>query len=96
MKNRVIATAFLIAIVFLSSCKKDNAEEVKVVRDCTGTYLRWNEKDYQVCNLEKVATYPDNSYASLRFKRIGICNGSAIKRNVCNPLHPTEGWVEVE
>ena len=93
--KRIAFTVTLIAIAMLSACKKRN-KEVRVVRDCTGTYLRFNEKDYQVCNLEKVASYSNGANVTATFKKIEECNGSANDVIVCAMYHPNEGWIEVE
>lgn len=86
---------FWLTVAIIGSCKKENAHAVTLIRDCTGTYLRWNEKDYQVCNLEKVSAFPDGSILSATFKRIPTCNGSAANAIVCQMLHANEGWIEV-
>lgn len=63
-----------------------------VVRDCTGTYLRFNEKDYNVCNLEKVSSFPNGILVTATFKKIKNCTGGAI----CHMYHENEGWIQVE
>lgn len=82
----------------LSSCREEKKDFVKVtvIRDCTGTYLRWNNKDYHVCNLEKSASFADGASAMASFKKIGACTGSANDQIVCYMLHANEGWIEVE
>jgi len=68
-----------------------------VERDCTGTYLRLNGKDYHVCNLEKVSEFPDGVSVKAAFERIDICTGSAMDDAiVCDMLHQNEGWIEVK
>jgi hypothetical protein len=95
MKKIILAFIPLLFIA-LVSCKKMRNESATVVRDCTGTYLRINEKDYQVCNPEKVAAYSDGTTVTARFKKIKECNGSARDGITCKMFHQNEGWVEVE
>jgi hypothetical protein len=85
---------YILFILITISCKKIN-KQVTVVRDCTGTYLRLDEKDYHVCNLEKIATFNDGAIITASFKKISVCNGSAVNSAVCSMLHKNEGWVEV-
>lgn len=68
-------TAIMYSVIFftittLSGCKKESNINVTVVRDCTGTYLRWDGKDYQVCNLEKVSSFSDGRDAIATFRKI--------------------------
>ena len=67
-----------------------------VVRDCTGTYLRFKGKDYHVCNLEKVSSFSDGTTVTATFKKIKECNGSANNVGTCLIIHDNEGWINVE
>ena len=96
MKKTLLAAAALVTLAV--SCKKQDSDmqTVTVVRDCTGTYLRYQEKDYQVCNLEKLNSYADGAVVLANFRKISQCTGSANDAVVCYMLHPNEGWIEVE
>lgn len=93
--NLIFLILFLFTTMF-TSCKKEGNQTVTVVRDCTGTYLRWDGKDYQVCNLEKVYPFSDGATVTATFKKLKVCDGSAIDAVVCEMLHFNEGWIEVE
>ncbi len=96
MKNRnLLFLAILVLTTVLTSCKKETCQSVTVVQDCTGTYLRCDGKDYQVCNLEKVFSFADGAVVTATFKKLSVCKGSANDVFVCLMLHPSEGWVEV-
>ncbi len=71
-------------------------EEAIIVRDCTGTYLRYNSKDYQVCNHDKLMAYPDGKEVKVNFTKINQCKGSGSEKNVCHMIHESEGWIEVQ
>ncbi len=86
----------LFLTILLAGCKKEINKIVTVVRDCTGTYLRFDGKDYQVCNLEKVSSFSDGSIVTATFKSINVCNGPAKDSVVCLMIHHNEGWIEVE
>lgn len=95
MKKTICITT-TIFLLTLFACKKERNKTVTVVRDCTGTYLRFEGKDYHVCNLEKVSTFTDGATVKATFKKIKECNGSAKDAIVCYVLHENEGWVDVE
>ncbi len=94
-KSNLMFTIIILVTIALIGCKKESNQPVTIVRDCTGTYLRWEGKDYQVCNLEKVSSFSDGTVVTATFKKIKDCNGSAKDAIVCNMLHANEGWIEV-
>lgn len=92
--NKIICiTAVFFLLAF--SCKKEN-QSVMVVKDCTGTYLRFDGKDYHVCNPEKVSSFDNGATVNATFKKIKDCNGSAKDAIVCMMVHQNEGWIEVD
>jgi hypothetical protein len=93
MKKVLFSTFFLCSV--LVSCDKEANKNALVVRDCTGTYLQIDGKDYQVCNLEKVNSFPAGTPVAASFEKLDECNGSAKDAVVCLMLHPSEGWIEV-
>ena len=64
-----------------------------VIKDCTGSYLRFNEKDYHICNAEVVENYNDGTEVKASFEKINNCSDS--DEVVCEMLHHNEGWVNV-
>ena len=89
-----IVTIFTLSILF--ACNKEKNETMIIVRDCTGTYLRFNGKDYHVCNLEEVSSFASGTEVRATFKRIKKCNGSAKDEIICMLAHANEGWINVE
>ena len=85
-------------LVGFSSCKKTcmEGQEMTVIVDCTGTYLRLDGKDYQVCNTEKLGGFQNFEIVKADFKKIKNCNGSAADDIVCMMAHQNEGWIEVK
>lgn len=88
---------FLVSMIFffLSACAKERNKTVTVVRDCSGTYLEFNEKDYHVCNPEKVSSFANGDVVTATFEKIDECNGSAKDAIVCELYHKNEGWIKV-
>jgi hypothetical protein len=85
----------LMAIVLFTqiACSKLTHNEMVVVRDCTGTYLRANDKDYLVCNEDKLEAYVDGAKVSVKYDRIKDCDGS--NKVICMMAHEHEGLIEV-
>jgi len=95
MKNILFIVTAVFLLSFLS-CKKEQTEKVEVVRDCTGTYLRFDLKEYRVCNLEKVDSFPDGAMVEATFVKKNECNGSAKDAIVCAKFHQNDGWIRVD
>jgi hypothetical protein len=75
---------------------RDKKEAVIVIKDCTGTYLTVGGKDFQVCNLEKTASFAHNTSATATFSKIVLCKGAANNAISCKMLHANEGWIEIQ
>ncbi|MEO7049078.1 MAG: hypothetical protein ABI091_27485 [Ferruginibacter sp.] len=80
----------------LFSCKKDLTTNGIIIKDCTGTYLRLNEKDYKVCNLEKVSSFQSDTNVRVTFKQLKNCEGTANSTPICYLLHQYVAWIEIE
>lgn len=65
-----------------------------VIRDCTGTYLRYKGKDYKVCNAARLKTYQDQEQIKAGFHAITKCNSDDGSTD-CKMYHAHEGLVEV-
>lgn len=99
----LIGSALLLSINM--SCKKcyDHHDDdpgkpggrMTVIRDCTGTYLRQDGKDYNVCNLSILDAYRDGATVHARFRRVTECT-EASDRIICMMFHENEGWIQVE
>jgi len=81
-------------ILILASCSKVNDKEMTIIKDCTGSYLRFNEKDYHICNIEIVEGLEDGTEVEASFEKIDNCPES--NNAVCEMLHKNEGWVNVK
>lgn len=93
--KKLMFTSASIVMFTLMSCKKESGKKMTVVKDCTGSYLRLDGKDYHVCNLEKTNPFPNGTAVTVSFKKISKCTGSAADQIVCAMLHDSEGWIEV-
>ena len=88
---KTILLVFILSTAF--SCSKVNNKNMTVIKDCTGSYLRFNDKDYHICNIETVEYYEDGDEVKASFKKIDACITDTLVH--CEMLHNNEGWVEV-
>lgn len=89
-----IVPVFVLFILF--ACNKVNNETMVVIRDCTGTYLRLDGKDYHVCNPKKISAFVSGTEVKATFKKIKDCKDEPKQHHVCFMLHENEGWITVE
>ncbi|MES2799405.1 MAG: hypothetical protein V4638_05265 [Bacteroidota bacterium] len=57
MKNLIVICLLCGFAFLMNSCAVSKSVEAKVVRDCTGVYVRIDEKDYLVCNKSKLVNF---------------------------------------
>ena len=84
-----------LGLIGLFSCEREVGVTSEVIIDCTGSYLRLGEKDYKVCNIEKLKGFDHNSAVTATFKTIEDCEGPGNPYRVCDMYHPFESWVKV-
>jgi len=77
----------------LSSCEKVANVEVTVIKDCTGSYFRYEGKDFHICNIETVKDIKNETVIKASFKKAQKCNADTLA--VCMMYHENEGWIEV-
>ena len=77
------------------ACSKVNNREMIVVKDCTGSYLRFNENDYKICNIETVTDLEDGTIVTASFREIDACTNLAASGSLCELYHKNKGWVNV-
>ena len=93
-KMKIMRTILILGVVVLfASCTKVINQEMMVVKDCTGSYLRLNEKDYHICNIDIVDDIEDGSVVRASFIKIDNCSES--DEVICMMYHANEGWIEV-
>lgn len=102
MKLITIGTLFLAGFIFFSCAnskqvvKPKDYQTVKVIKDCTGTYLRLGGKDYMVCNLEKTNGFESEDIVQAIFHKVENCTDASQPEMKCMMYHENEGWIEVE
>ncbi|HOZ85666.1 MAG TPA: hypothetical protein PK191_09260 [Niabella sp.] len=91
---------FVFMITILMGCQKTSQEDVAdfagemlVVKDCTGTYLKFNNLDYHICNKTLVEKYVSGDKVKASLQKLDSC--SADKDKICYLYHQNEGWVKI-
>ena len=82
-------------LLAFTACTKIKQQPMTIVKDCTGTYLRFENKDYKVCNTGATENYADGSKVTASFKKVNNCDGEE-DRIICQLYHANEGWIVVE
>lgn len=103
MKSLFLAAFILLSLVNITGCKKteknychglaEYSGNMQVIKDCTGTYLRYNQKDYLVCNNSTLSGYSSGTRISAAFNKIAACGTPA--QGICNMYHPYEGYAQI-
>jgi hypothetical protein len=74
-------------------CRGQYSGSMQVVSDCTGSYLRYQQKDYKVCNTAALAGYNSGDWVSASFNKIASCSNDP--GYICQMYHENEGFVAV-
>lgn len=82
-----------VSSLLVVSCKTKCDNDVQIKRDCTGTYLRVDNKEYKVCNSGMITAYQDNAIVKAKYKRLSSCG--TLEEPICQMVHQNDGWVEV-
>lgn len=82
-------TIFILAIILLGtvSFKKGTSDTMTVIKDCTGTYLRFNNKDHPICNEDKLDKYESGTVVDASFVKDDKCVSD---RKHCAMVHDHE------
>ncbi len=70
------------------------SQKMKVVKDCSGTYIQYENADYHVCNKDLLAKYKDGEWILASFYTLKECPEKGDEM-VCMLYHENKGWVKV-
>jgi len=92
--KKALILLFTSSLFVLSSCSKDFISVDAIVeKNCTGTYLKINDKFSYVCNQEILASYTNGQAINLSYKTLEGCSKAP---NSCNLNFSYDGTVEVK
>ena len=84
-----------IVLPFVFSCSSvNNPESGTIVRDCTGTYLQIDKKDYLVCNSAIFKNFKEGQTVSATFEKADYCSEFE-GQVVCMMYHKNDGKILV-
>lgn len=92
MRSRILLA--LIICLTIVSCKKTN-QDATVTKDCTGTYLTIDSKDFKVCNEEILEAYDEGTKIKASFKKLKECQALEDKVT-CELYHEYKYWIEIK
>lgn len=91
MKNTII---ILFLAILTLACTKKNGVEASITRDCTGTYIRIQDKDYLVCNINSVGEYNEGEKVKVSYKMETDCPERE-GLMMCMMYHENKGMVRI-
>lgn len=83
----------IFSILILSSCGKFSGNAT-VIRDCTGEYLRIDNRDYLICNPSKVNEYENGSSIEVKYDMLDECVSDPYNA-VCFMYHESHGAIQI-
>jgi hypothetical protein len=85
----------LLLSLVITSCDKKRCEKATVQSDCTGYYIRLEEKDYKVSNKDIMAAFNNGDEVNVTFKKLDNYKGNP-NEITCMLYHEFEYWIVVE
>lgn len=80
-------------ICALTSCKKKTEKNALVIKDCTGSYVLINDKDYLICNSELIDNIESGTKLSITYQKAEDCD--VLSPTLCELYHKNEGTIEI-
>jgi hypothetical protein len=69
-------------------------QKMKVVKDCSGTYIQFENVDYSVCNKDLLMKYNNGDSIVASFYTLNECTDKG-EQVICMLYHENKGWVKV-
>ena len=66
----------------------------KINRDCTGTYLELNNRDYLICNPAMTNSFSDGESVKVKYDKKSSCSSDP-NQVICELYHKSYGFVEI-
>lgn len=95
MKKFVILLLITSTLCFYS-CSKDFIKvDATVEKNCTGSYLKIDNKFYYVCNADKITSYNTGQAISVTYEVLEGCKAKS-EVNACELLFSYEAIIEIK
>lgn len=92
LKNLVLLSAICFSSHFAEG--QSRYRKATIIRNCTGTYLRFGKKSYMVCNSEKLSTFESNQKLKVKTRKVKSC--PAPEGEICMLYYEYKGAVEIK
>ncbi len=93
--KKVLVLLLTFSLFLLSACSKDFLSvDATVEKNCTGTYLKIDNKFSYVCNAEILASYANGQAISISYKSLEGC--SSIGNTVCAMAFSYDNIIEIK
>jgi hypothetical protein len=84
-----------LSFTFFISCSKDFVQVDAIVeKNCTGTYLKINNKYFYVCNQSTLSSYPSGQSISVSYELLESC--AAMLQPTCDLNFGYESIIEIK
>ncbi|HLP56129.1 MAG TPA: hypothetical protein VK151_13925 [Fluviicola sp.] len=91
IRNAVLLSAICFSSHFAES--QSRYRKATIIRNCTGTYLRFGKKSYMVCNSDKLGTFASNQKLKVKTRQVESC--PAPEGEICLLYYEYKGSVEI-
>lgn len=90
---RIISYSFVVLVAWLSlsGCTDSQTQTAIVKKNCTGSYLRFEDNDFKICNPEIIGSYQGGEIVTVTIRYNDQCSYDF----ACYLHHPFKGWVEI-
>jgi len=87
----IVLYAFFVLALIVSCQKKKTYGSMAVIKDCTGVYLRFENKDYPICNSNFVSHFSNGTVVKASFVKVGRDSKCEADKEIhCMMIHPFE------
>ena len=93
MSSFIEISVLIIVFSFFFGCEKSKTR-MTIIKDCTGTYLRDNSRDYYVCNSDLLDSYSTGDKVNVSYSELEECFG-ILEAITCEMDHPYKGKIEI-
>ena len=90
MKHILLSIVVVVAYLGLSGCTDSQTQSGTVIKNCTGSYLRFDDNVYKLCNPEIIESYPGGEIITVVL-RYDQCTFDF----ECYLHFPFEEWIEI-
>lgn len=92
-----VLSILIFALLIFTSCEKKHTTTTTVIRDCTGTYLRVDNKDLPVCNSVILSDKENGTNIIATFKKGGDNKCEDRDMPHCTMVHPyaVGEWIRI-